>query len=123
MKDINNFISEKLVINKDTKISSSNEKDYWTSKLIPKKDILKFGLEALKQTKIFASDIQDELGRYKDPDNLQQAYENEELVQYLIWENKLAELLSEDDKYGGDEGDICSDVWTHAYDLLDELIY
>ena len=107
MKDIKTFILE--------------GHDYWTSKLISKKDILKFGLEALKQTKLFASDIQDELGQYEDPDDLDRAYENEELEKYLKWENKLAELLSEDNKYGGDEGDICEDVWVHAYDLLEEL--
>ena len=91
MKDIRQFISEK--------------QDWWTGKdaqLINKNDLIKFAKEALKQTK------------------LDEALENERL-DYCKFEDALANLLANDDKYGGKEGDICDHLWVHVWDLLDEL--
>ena len=48
MKDINNFISEKLIIDKDIKMSSTG-KDYWSCKDISKSEMLKFVKKALKR--------------------------------------------------------------------------
>ena len=41
MKNINNFISEKLIIDKDIKMSSTG-KDYWSCKDISKPEMLKY---------------------------------------------------------------------------------
>lgn len=107
MKDIKDFILE--------------AQDYWNSKYISKKDIIKFGLEALKNTKLSASDIMDEISQYEDPDDLDRAYEDERLEQYCEWEQELSKLIFDDDKYSSYEGDICNDVYAKSYDLLNEL--
>jgi hypothetical protein len=121
MKDINNFISEKLVIDKDIKMSSTG-KDYWSYKDMPKSEMLKFVKKALKETKIKPEKIQEEISGYEDIDDLQQAYENEELSSYLAFEQKLLNMIADDEKYGGTEGDIGEAIWTHAYDIFEEII-
>lgn len=108
MKNIKDFILE--------------GKDQWSGeKYIKKADLLKFCIKALKNSKTFASDIQNEISQYKDPDDLDRAYENDELTNYLKFENELANLLADDNKYGGLEGDICSNVFDNAYDIMEEL--
>lgn len=109
MKDIRKFILEKH--------------DWWTGKdaqLINKNDLIKFAKEALKQTKLYAEDMQNQLSQYEDPDDLDDAYEGERL-DYCKFEDTLADLLADDDKYGGKEGDICDRLWMHIWDFLDEL--
>ena len=59
MKDIRKFILEKY--------------DWWTEKdeqLISKNDLIKFAKEALKQTKLDAEEMQNQLSQYEDPDDL-----------------------------------------------------
>ena len=109
MKDIRQFISEK--------------QDWWTGKdaqLINKNDLIKSAKEALKQTKLDAEEMQNQISQYEDPDDLDDALENERL-DYCKFEDALANLLANDDKYGGKEGDICDHLWVHVWDLLDEL--
>ena len=109
MKDIRQFISEK--------------QDWWTGKdaqLINKNDLIKFAKEALKQTKLDAEEMQNQISQYEDPDDLDDALENERL-DYCKFEDALANLLANDDKYGGKEGDICDHLWVHVWDFLDEL--
>lgn len=110
MKDISKYINEK--------------QSWWSGKdaqLIDEKTLLKFANKALKNTKLNALDLQDELSQYKDPDALDDAYENDRL-KYCKFIDELANLLSNDDKYSGEEGDICDHIWVHAWDLLDDLI-
>ncbi len=108
MKNIKNYINESV--------------DYWkNTKLISKNDLIKFANQALKNTKLFASDIQEEISQYEDPDDLWDAYDNENLDKYCKWINELSNLLADDNKYGGTEGDICDAVFDVAYDLLEEL--
>lgn len=121
MKNINNFISEKLIIDKDIKMNSTG-KDYWSYKDMPKSDMLKFVKKALKESKIKPEKIQSELSGYEDIDDLQDAYENEELPSYLAFEQKLLDMIADDEKYGGIEGDIGEAIWIHAYDIMDEII-
>lgn len=90
-------------------------------KYIKKDELIKFCLQALKNSKTFPSDIQDEIGQYKDPDDLNRARDNDELTNYSKFENALANLLADDDKYSGFEGDICDNVFDSVYDLMEEL--
>ena len=109
MKDIRKFILEKH--------------DWWTDEdeqLISKNDLIKFAKKALKQTKLDPEEMQSQLGQYKDPDDLDDAYEGERL-DYCKFEDALADLLADDDKYGSKEGDICDRLWMHIWDFLDEL--
>lgn len=109
MKNIRQFISEK--------------QDWWTSKdtqLINKNDLIKFAKEALKQTKLDAKEMQNQISQYEDPDDLDDARENERL-DYCKFEDTLSNLLADDDKYGGKEGDICDHLWVHVLDFLNEL--
>jgi len=130
MKDINNFIFDALKINSKSKISVNKldigklKLDFWDKagvKLISKEDLIKYSLEALKNSKTFASDIQDEIGQYEDPDDLNDARDNDELTNYLKFENSLANLLADDNQYSGLEGDICDNVFDNVYDLMEEL--
>ncbi len=121
MKNINNFISEKLVIDKDIKMSSTG-KDYWSCKDISKTEMLKFVKKALKESKVKPEKILDELSGYEDIDDLQQAYENEELTSYLAFEQKFLDMIADDDQYSGKEGNIGDDLWVHAYDIINEII-
>ena len=121
MKNINNFISEKLIIDKDIKMSSTG-KDYWSCKDISKSEMLKYVKKALKESKIKPEKIQEEISGYEDIDDLQQAYENEELPSYLIFEQKLIDMLDKDDNYMNCSGAIGTYVWIHAYDIMDEII-
>lgn len=121
MKNINNFISEKLIIDKDIKMSSTG-KDYWSCKNISKPEMLKYVKKALKESKIKPEKIQEEISGYEDIDDLQQAYENEELPSYLIFEQKLIDMLDEDENYCNSSGAIGTYVWIHAYDIFEEII-
>ena len=109
MKDIRKFISEK--------------QDWWTGKdaqLINKNDLIKFAKKALKQTKLYAEKMQNQLSQYKDPDDLDSACENGR-IDYCKFEDALANLIADDSKYGGKEDDICNRLWIHVWDFLDEL--
>jgi len=121
MKNINNFISEKLIINKNIKMSSTGE-DYWSCKDISKSDMIKFTKKALKESKVKPERILDELSGYEDIDDLQQAYENEELPSYLTFEQKFLDMIANDDKYKCKEVNIAQALWIHAYDIINEII-
>ena len=110
MKNITTYINEKQ--------SWWNGKD---SQLIDERTLLNVANKALKNTKLYASDLQDEISQYEDPDELDDARENNKL-KYCKFEDELANLLSDDDKYSGKEGDICDRLWIHVWDLLDDLI-
>lgn len=108
MKNIKDFILE--------------GKDQWSGeKYIKKADLLKFCIKALKDSKTFASDIQEEISKYEDPDDLNRARDNDELTNYLKFENSLANLLFDDKQYSGLEGDICDNVFDNVYDIMEEL--
>lgn len=110
MKNINDYIKE--------------SREWWTGKsaqLISKKDLLKFAKEALKNTKLYPDDLQDELSQYEDPDDLDDAWANNKLSLYNKFEDELANIIFDDDKYSGNEGDICDHLWVYAWDLLNEL--
>ena len=121
MKNLKDSILEKLVINKDIKMTNIG-KDYWSFKDMPKSDMIKYVKKALKETKVKPEKIMEELSGYEDIDDLQQAYENEELPSYLIFEQKLIDMLDEDDKYMNYSYTILTYVWIHAYDIMDEII-
>ena len=121
MKNLKDSILEKLVINKDIKMTNTGE-DYWSYKNMPKSDMIKFVKKALKESKIKPEKIQSELSGYEDIDDLQQAYENEELSSYLAFEQKLLDMIADNEKYGGTEGDIGEAIWIHAYDIMNEII-
>ena len=121
MKDINNFISEKLIIDKDIKMSSTG-KDYWSCKDISKPEMLDLVKKVLRKTKIKPEKIMEEISGYEDIEDLQQAYENEELPSYLIFENEMYNLLEANSKYNGINDNIMDSIWTHAYDIMDEII-
>ena len=121
MKNLKDSILEKLVINKDIKMTNIG-KDYWSFKDMPKSDMIKYVKKALKETKVKPEKIMEELSGYEDIDDLQQAYENEELPSYLIFEQKLIDMLDEDDNYMNCSGAIGTYVWIHAYDIMDEII-
>ena len=109
MKNITKFINESV-------------KPSWANYLkhIKYEDLIKYATQALKKSKTFASDILDELGQYKDPDDLDAAYERGNL-DYCKWEEELLNMLADDNKYGGDEGNIGDEIWANAYDLFNEL--
>jgi len=121
MKNLKDSILEKLIIDKDIKMSSTG-KDYWSCKDISKTEMLKFVKKALKESKVKPERILDELSGYEDIDDLQQAYENEELPSYLTFEQKFLDMIANDDQYGGKEGNIGEALWIHAYDIMDEII-
>jgi len=121
MKNINNFISEKLIIDKNIKMTNTG-KDYWSCKDISKSDMIKFAKKALKESKVKPEKILDELSGYEDIDDLQQAYENEELTSYLAFEQKFLDMIANDDQYGGKEGNIGDALWVHIYDIINEII-
>ena len=121
MKNIDNFISEKLVIDKDIKMSSTG-KDYWSCKDISKSEMLKFVKKALKESKVKPERILDELSGYEDIDDLQDAYEREELSSYLAFEQKFLDMIANDDQYSGKEVNIAEALWIHAYDIINEII-
>ena len=106
MKNIKDFILE--------------GKNQW-SKYIKDEVLLKFCVKALKKAKVYASDIQEEIGKYKDPDDLNNAYENDALTNYMKFENELSELLYDNLQYQGAEGDICDNVFDNVYDIMEEL--
>ena len=105
MKNLKDSILEKLVINKDIKMTNIG-KDYWSFKDMPKSDMIKYVKKALKETKVKPEKIMEELSGYEDIDDLQQAYENEELPSYLIFEQKLIDILDEDENYCNSSGAI-----------------
>lgn len=108
MKDITQYIIEK--------------QDWWNNiKLIDKNSLLKFGQQALKNTKLFASDILEEINGYKDQDRLDDAYDKENLL-YSKFVDELAELISDDPKYEGKEGDICDSLWEYVREFLSDLV-
>ena len=121
MKNIDNFISEKLVIDKDIKMTSTG-KDYWSCKDISKSEMLKFVKKALKESKVKPERILDELSGYEDIDDLQDAYEREELSSYLVFEQKFLDMIANDDQYSDKEGNIGEALWIHAYDIINEII-
>lgn len=121
MKNIDNFISEKLVIDKDIKMSSTG-KDYWSCKDMSKLDMIKFTKKALKESKVKPEKILDELSGYEDIDDLQDAYEREELSSYLAFEQKFLDIIANDDQYSGKEENITEALWIHAYDIINEII-
>lgn len=109
MKDIKSFLKE--------------NQGWWTGKdaqLIDEKILLKFASKALDNVNLTVDEIQDELSQYKDPDELDDAWGNQKL-KYCKFEDELANLLANDDKYAGKEGYICGHLWVHAWDMLDDL--
>lgn len=121
MKNLKDLILEKLVINKDIKMTNIG-KDYWSFKDMPKSDMIKYVKKALKETKVKPEKIMEELSGYEDIDDLQQAYENEELPSYLTFEQKLIDILDKDDKYMNYSYTILTYVWIHVYDIMGEII-
>lgn len=121
MKNINNFISEKLVINKDLKMSSTG-KDYWSFKDMDKSEMLDLVKKALRKSNIKPKDIQDELSGYEDIEDLEDAHSNNELDNYSTFENEMYNLLETNSKYNGINDNIMDSIWTHAYDIMDEII-
>lgn len=108
MKDIKKYILEKH--------------DWWTGeKYISKSDLLKLCVKALKKAKTTPDKIQDEISQYEDPDDLDKAYEREELYEFIAFEKALSDLIFNDKKYGSKEGDICDNVFMNIWDLMDEL--
>lgn len=109
MKDIKQYIIEK--------------QDYWNSKIINKKDLLDYCVKALKESDTFASDIQKELNQFDGIDDLKEAYDNgaHGLENYTKFENELLNMLADNDKYSGLEGDIVECILNNAWDLMDEL--
>lgn len=106
MKDIKIFISESL---------------NWNNKYISKNDIIKLAKEAIKNTNIKPEDIQKELGKYKDPDDLFAAYDNNELDNYSEFENAMYNLLEANPKYKGITDNIMDSVFNKVYDIMDEI--
>ena len=108
---------------KDITIFIKENQDWWSGKdaqLINKNDLMKFAKEALKQSKLDSEEMLNQISQYEDPDERDNAWENGKL-DYCKFEDTLANIIADDDKYGGQEGDICDHLWVHVWDLLDEL--
>ena len=108
---------------KDIKSYLKENQNWWTGKdaqLIDEKTLFKFASKALDNANLTVQEIQDELSQYKDPDELDDAWSNGKL-KYCKFEDELANLLADDDKYAGKEGDICDRLAIHAWDLMDDL--
>ena len=43
-------------------------------------------------------------------------------LSYLIFENEMYNLLEANSKYNGINDNIMDSIWTHAYDIMDEII-
>lgn len=95
--------------------------NYKFEKYISSEDIAKFVLMALEKSKVNPKDIQEEFGYYKDPDDLLDAYDRRETSAYCRFEETLGNLLANDNKYSGKEGDILEGVFTVCYDIMGEV--
>jgi hypothetical protein len=124
MRNIDEFIIEKLELNPHSKVNQlgSSLKDFnWSCKHISKEDFFKYALEACKQANVYPSDVLEEIGNFEDPDELERQWEQQKLTYYNKWEDTFTELVSDDDKYSGKEGDIADYAFGDAYDIFNRL--
>ncbi len=107
MKNIKDFILE--------------SKSFWNCKYISENDIIKLAKKAINQSKVKPEDIQNEFGKYKDPDDLFKAYDNNELENYAEFENAMRNLLEANSKYKGVTDNIMDCVFNYAYDIMENI--
>ena len=88
---------------------------------ISSETLAEFILTALEKSKVDPKEIQEEISYYKDPDDLWDAYERDELYSYKKFEDTLADIIMDDDLYCGKEGDILEGVYANAYEIMDEV--
>ena len=109
MKNIKDFILE-------------NKKQWEVEQYIKKEDFLKLCIKALDKSNTYASDILDDFNWCSDHNiDLDDAYDNNQIDNYMKFVDALADIISDDNKYGGSEGDICDHILDNAYDIMREL--
>lgn len=91
----------------------------WKSKYISKQDIIKLAKTAIKNAKVTPEEVQYEISQYEDPDDLNRAYDNDELYNYSKFENEMYNLLESNPKYKGEIDNIMDEVFLTVYDLMD----
>lgn len=87
-------------------------------------EMIEFAKKALETAKVKSSHILDELGTYKDPDDMDDAIERGEFTYMSRFIDEFANVLSDSDKYAGKEGDYADGVAENPnflYDLMDYI--
>jgi len=86
--------------------------------------MIEFAKKALKSAKIKAEWVTDDLGTYKDPDDMDAAIERGEFTYMDRFLDEFSNVLSDSDEYGGKEGDYADAVAADPnflYDLMDYI--
>lgn len=86
--------------------------------------MIEFAKNALESTKVKPSHVMDELGTYKDPDDMDDAIERGEFTYMNRFLEEFSNVLSDSDEYGGKEGDYADGVAENPnflYDLMDYI--
>ena len=94
--------------------------EYWDCDSISKNDIMKLLHQAIEDIDIKPNDIQEEILKYKEFDDLIRAYNNDELDNYAKLENAMYNLLEKDNHYKGQVDNIMDHVFIHIIDLMKE---
>ena len=95
--------------------------DYNSELPIDIQEIIEFAKQALKSAKVFASDICDEISRYDDPDDLDDALTNGNLHSTSKFLDGLADIMA-DSGYAGKEGDYVDNIAATSF-LYDFMNY
>lgn len=87
-------------------------------------EMIEFAKKALESAKVKPGRVQDELGTYEDPDDMDDAIERGEFTNMNRFIDEFAHVLSISDKYEGMEGDYADGVAENPnflYDLMDYI--
>lgn len=127
MKDLKEHLTESLNESaQDTLLKKLQDTWDRTQKRFPMdmSKMIEFAKKALESAKVKPRDIQEELGTYKDPDDMDDAMERGEFVYMDRFLDEFSTVLSETDEYGGKEGDYADGVAENPnflYDLMDYI--
>ena len=86
--------------------------------------MIEFAKKALESAKVKPRHVMDELGTYKDPDDMDAAIERGEFTYMNRFLDEFSDVLSDSDEYGGKEGDYADGVVENPnflYDLMDYI--
>lgn len=114
MKSLQTHLTEALNESLDLKKS-------WDDKLIPFDKMIEFAKQALEKSKTKPGSICSEIGNYKDPDDLWNAFDRGELKSVSDWQDEFTNLIADTDEWGGKEGDIADKAWDILYDIMDQI--
>ena len=87
-------------------------------------EMIEFAKKALESAKVKPGRVQDELGRYEDPDDMNGAIERGEFTYMNRFLEEFSNVLSDSDEYGGKEDDYTDAVAENPnflYDLMDYI--